>query len=145
VIVLDTTILVYAVGADHELREPCRVMIDAIGSGRLGATTTVDVIQEFAHVRARRRDRRDAATHARAYAELLSPLIVLDRETLEAGLSIFERSATLGAFDAMIAAAALSVKGAALVTADSAFRSVRGLRCVEPGTAGFDELLLLPD
>jgi len=44
VILLDTTVLVYAVGADQSLRDPCRRVIDAGGRGELAATTTVDVI-----------------------------------------------------------------------------------------------------
>ena len=56
VIVLDTTVLVYAVGDDHELREPARrVVVTAVESGTAQATTTVEAIQEFVHVRARRR------------------------------------------------------------------------------------------
>jgi uncharacterized protein len=74
-IVLDTTVLVYAVGGEHPLREPCRHIVDEIGAGRLAATTTVEVIQEFAHVRARRRGRLDARALALEFVHLLSPLI----------------------------------------------------------------------
>ena len=68
-IVLDTTVLVYAVGVDHPLREPCQQLIRAIADGTILATTTTEVIQEFTHVRARRRDRKDAAELARDYIE----------------------------------------------------------------------------
>lgn len=67
-IVLDTTVLAYAVGAEHPLREPSRRLVAAIGDGRIAATTTVDVVQEFAHAYARRRARAAAAAHARRYA-----------------------------------------------------------------------------
>lgn len=36
VIVLDTTVLVYAVGAEHPLRDPCRRLVEAIADGQLG-------------------------------------------------------------------------------------------------------------
>ena len=52
-IVLDTTALVYAVGGEHPMREPSRRLVEAIAAGRIEATTTVEVIQEFVHVRAR--------------------------------------------------------------------------------------------
>ena len=81
-IVLDTTVLVYAVGADHTLREPCRQLIRAIADGTILATTTTEVIQEFTHVRARRRDRKDAADLARDYIELLSPLLIVEETDL---------------------------------------------------------------
>ena len=54
-IVLDTTVLVYAKGAEHPLRDPCRQLVAAIAEGALQATTSVEVIQELVHVRACRR------------------------------------------------------------------------------------------
>lgn len=66
--------LVYAKGADHPLRDTCRELIAAIAEGKIEASTTVEVIQEFVHVRACRRDRVDAAALGRDYAEIFSPL-----------------------------------------------------------------------
>ncbi|HSJ51470.1 MAG TPA: type II toxin-antitoxin system VapC family toxin [Actinomycetota bacterium] len=139
-IVLDTTVLVYAVGDDHELREPGRRLVEALGDGRVQATTTAEVIQEFVHVRARRRDRRDAARLGEAFAELLSPLLTVDRDDLRAGLELFRRNARLGAFDAVLAAAALERDAAALVSADAAFGSVRDLPFVHLGSSGLARL-----
>jgi len=133
VIVLDTTVLVYAVGAAHPLSEPCRGIVDAVANGRVTATTTVEVIQEFAHVRARRRDRSDAASLARSYSALLAPLLVVDEAILERGLGLFAGNEVLGAFDAVLAAAAIERSVDALVSADRAFASVGGLRYLHPG------------
>ncbi|MTV27908.1 type II toxin-antitoxin system VapC family toxin [Nitriliruptoraceae bacterium ZYF776] len=116
-IVLDTSVLIYAVGADHQLRAPSTDLIDAIGRGELPATTTVEVIQEFTHVRARRRDREDAAGLAAQYLTLLTPLITVTADDLRAGLDRFRRSSTIGCFDAVLVAAAQRI-GAPLVTAD---------------------------
>jgi hypothetical protein len=74
VIVVDTTVLVYAVGDVHEFREPCRQLVAAIQRGDVTATTTVEVIQDFALGRARRRTGADAAHLSDAYATMLSPL-----------------------------------------------------------------------
>ncbi|MGN6257570.1 MAG: PIN domain-containing protein [Solirubrobacterales bacterium] len=137
-IVLDTTILVYAVGSDHSLREPCRQLIAATAERKLEATTSVEAIQEFIHVRARRRGRADAAALGRDYAELLSPLLVLRHRHLEQGLALFERLDGLGAFDSVLAAAALDA-GARLVSADAAFAAVEGLDHVSPADFFADE------
>jgi uncharacterized protein len=141
VIVLDTTVLVYAVGADHPFRVPCQELVRAVADGEVLATTTVEVIQEFTHVRARRRDRKDAAELARNYIELLSPLLVVEDSDLREGLRLFEESAALGAFDAVLAAAAHAVGAEALVSADAAFSTVASLRHVTPDEAGIRELL----
>lgn len=132
-ILLDTTVLVYAVGADHALREPCRALMAAIGEGRIAATTTPEVIQEFAHVRARRRDRADAAALAESYATLLAPLVAVDAGDLGEGLRLFRDHAALGAFDAVLAAVVSRRPHiTALVSADAAFGGVPGCRHLHP-------------
>lgn len=126
-IVVDTTVLVYAVGGDHALRDPARALLTAAAGGVVRATTTPEAIQEFAHVRARRRDRSDAAALAESYADLLSPLLEVSEADLREGLRLFERSDTLGAFDAVLAAVALRARATTLVSADRAFAGVGGL------------------
>ncbi len=133
-IVLDTTVLVYAVGVVHPLREPCRVLIGAVGDGTVAATTTVEVIQELAHLRASRRGRADAAGLARDYAALLAPLLVVAEQDLRAGLDLFEGHDDLGAFDAVLAATAIRNDVAGLVSTDRAFANVDGLTHIDPAS-----------
>lgn len=141
-ILLDTSILVYAVGSEHPLREPSREVIRGLGSGKLRATTTVEVIQEFTHIRARRRDRRDAAEIGRRFAALLSPLTTVESEDLDAGLSLFERYDRLGAFDSVLAATCLRRDHlTAVASADAAFASVADLTHHDPASPGFLETL----
>jgi uncharacterized protein len=140
-ILLDTTVLVYAKGETHALRDPCRDLIDAIARGRLEATTTVEVIQEFVHVRSRRRSRADAAALGRDYAALLSPLLGPDGRNLEQGLALFERVDRLGAFDAVLAATADRAGVSALVSADADFAAIAGVAHVVPDRAGVAALL----
>lgn len=131
-IVFDTTVLVYAVGADHPLREPCREVLRH--AARLAATTTPEVIQEFTHVYSRRRSRAEAASLARDYVRLLGPLLVLEEQTLLDGLTIFVSAPGLGAFDALLAAATLDAGASALVSGDQSFARVPGLPHVVPGS-----------
>lgn len=140
-IVLDTTVLVYAKGSDHPLRDPCRRLIGAIAEQQVEATTTVEAIREFVHVRARRRDRGDAVGLGRDYAALLSPLLPVTFEDLESGLSIYEKSEALGAFDAVLAAAARAAGAEALVSADTGFAQLDSLAHVVPDAAGVAVLL----
>jgi predicted nucleic acid-binding protein len=140
-IVLDTTVLVYAKGTAHPLRDPCRRLIAAIAERKLDATTTVEVVQEFVHVRAQRRERSDAVALGNDYADLLAPLLTVGDEHLRRGLSLFERNGRLGAFDAVLAATALEVGASALVSADGAFASIAGLPHVIPDEPGVERLL----
>jgi uncharacterized protein len=139
-IVLDTTVLVYAVGVEHPLREPCRELVTAIGDGAVSATTTVEVVQELAHVRARRRDRRDATKVATDFARLLGPLLLVTEQHLHDGLDLWARHPRLGCFDAVLAAATIST-GGILVSADKAFGRIRGLTHRVPDAKGVASLL----
>ncbi len=140
-IVVDTTVLVYAVGSEHTYREPSRSLMDAIGSGALAATTTVEVIQEFAHVRARRRGRADARRLATAYADLLAPLIATTERHLRTGLDWWDRHDAIGAFDAVLAAVAQDLGASALVSSDRAFARMTEVTHVLPDEHGVAALL----
>lgn len=140
-ILLDTTVLVYAVGADHPLQPPCRRVIELLALGQIRATTTPQVIQEFTHVRARRRSRTDAVNLALSYAKGLGPLAQMERGELEDGLALFQGSEVLGAFDAVLAAIAQH-RGWVLASADQAFGSVAGITVLDPASPSFlDDVL----
>jgi uncharacterized protein len=141
VIVLDTTVLVYATGADHPYREPCRRLVDAVSRRAVPATTTVEVIQEYVHVRARRSGRGDAIALGRAYADLLSPLMTVTAADLSDGLDLLSATTRLGAFDAILAATAVNRSATGVVSADRAFVGVPGLSHVVPDAAGVAALL----
>ena len=139
-IVVDTTVLVYVLGDLHEFRDPCRRLVKAIERDEVVATTTVEAIQEFAHVRSKRRTREDAVRLSEAYVAMLSPLLVVEEADLRNGLSLFREHRELGSFDAVLAAAAQSIE-APLVSADSAFSVVDNLHHVVPNSKGVDALL----
>jgi predicted nucleic acid-binding protein len=140
-IVLDTTVLIYAAAVEHPLKAPCERALEAVATGAIRATTVAGVLQEFASVWARRRPRKDASARALDYLAMLVPLQRVDEEDLEAGLRLYERHTNLGSFDAVLAAVALNRDADALVSADRAFDSVRELRYVNPATPELDELL----
>ena len=90
---------------------------------------------------ARRRDRREASKLGRDWAALLAPLISTTRDDLEHGLALYETHSELGAFDSLLAAAALAHESEALVSADRAFNVVPGLRHIDPATGSLDDFL----
>lgn len=139
-ILLDTTVLVYAVGADHPLREPCRGVLLAHADGRIEAATTIEILQEFTHVRAQRRPRSDAVSVARHYRQAL-PLITVDSNDFELGLTLFEAHPALGAFDAVVAAIALNRSCEALISADRAFGTVPQLPWIDAASPMLNQLI----
>lgn len=102
--------------------------------------TTIEVIQEFAYTRARRRGRESAVQLALAYTDALSPLLVVEETDLHEGIRLFAQHPGLGSFDAVLAAAARSID-AVLVSADKAFADVPHLSHVFPDADGVRQLL----
>ncbi len=104
------------------------------------ATTTVEVIQEFAHVRARRRGRADARRLAIAYADLLAPLATTTERHLRTGLDWWDRHKAIGDFDAVLAAVAQDLGATALVSSDRAFARLTEVTHVLPDGPGLAAL-----
>jgi predicted nucleic acid-binding protein len=135
-ILFDTTILVYAVGGQHSLRGSCRRILALAQDTAIRATTTLQVVQEFAQVRARRTSRPEAARLARAFATGLGPLASPDFDDLVQGLALFEDVVQLGAVDAVLAATARR-RGWALASAERAFAMVEDLVHIDPASPTF--------
>jgi uncharacterized protein len=141
VILLDTTVLAYATGSEHPLRGPSRRLLAAQRDGRIVATTTVDVLQEFLHVRARRHGRDDAVALTLRFAEAFD-LLLTSPDELAVGAGLFARQPHLGAFDAVLAAVAIERHASALVSADRAFGGITDLTWVSLGAPDLEERLL---
>ncbi len=128
----DTNVFVYAVGQPHHYQDPCRSIVALAAEGSLRGEASVEMLHEYAHVRARRTGDRSAAAHeARAIGALctLLPLMLSD---VRLGLSLFEAHAGLEVRDALLAATALNRDIDAILSTDAAFDDVPGLERVDP-------------
>jgi predicted nucleic acid-binding protein len=134
VILLDTTVLVYAAGRDHPLRDPCQRLLEAHARRAVRCTTTVEVVQEFTHIYGRSRTRPDATAVARRYLAAFD-LLPSTPADLALGLQLYEAHERLGAFDAVLAAVALNHGVEALVSADRDFAVVPDLHWIDPRSA----------
>ena len=94
---------------------------------------SVEAIQEFVHHRMRRSSAAEAVAAARAIRES-SILHAFDDEVLGQALSLIELTPIRGR-DAVHAATALNAGFTSIVTTDSDFISVPGLRALSPETA----------
>jgi hypothetical protein len=111
-------------------------LLELIRDGVVRASTTPEVIQEFCHVRSRRRPPLEAVALSRDLAKGLAPLLPVEESELLLGLDLFERSPQLSPFDAVLAATALH-RGLALASADRTFALVSGLSHLDPGSEAF--------
>lgn len=123
-ILVDTTCLVYAVGDDHKRQASARALIDAALRGSITARTTSQVIMEFAHVRGRRRHRKDAASLARDFSDLLGPLESTTAPDVATALTLWQSNPQIGSFDALLLAVAVRTGAEAVVSEDAGLARV---------------------
>lgn len=134
-VAIDTSVPVYAVGSDSPFKDSCRQLIQLAGTGDVVLEASVEVIQEFLHVRARRTgDRLVAANAARALADVVRLHEVEEADTRRA-IDLFARHSPLDALDAIHAATCLNRGISTLISADRAFDDLPDLRRVDPRDA----------
>lgn len=128
---LDTNVLLYARGAEHRYRDPCRAVLANAASGAIELMASVEVVQEYAHVLLRRGlDRASVSTEASRVRHLCE-VLPFDTEIVPVMLHLIA-STPLGVRDAVHAATALRHGGLPVISTDLAFDEVPGLRRVDP-------------
>jgi predicted nucleic acid-binding protein len=141
-VLVDTNVILYAIGGPHPYAEPCRRIVALAGEGRIEMEAPVDLVQEVLHHRARRLgDRRQAATDARAAANLCR-LHAVEPIDADHATELFAGSERLSARDAVFAAIALRHDLNTILSADSDFDGLPDLRRLDPlDSAAIAELI----
>ena len=129
---LDTAVFVYAVGAEHPYRDPCRRLLDPDALHRYGGEASVQAIQELLHQRTRRTGNRDAAVEIAQAMSQLCPLHDLSEADLRLGLRLFRQAPQLSGRDALHAATAINRNIPTIISPDPDFDDLDGLRRLDP-------------
>lgn len=131
-VLVDTNVILYAIGGPHPYAEPCRRILALAGEGRFEMEAPVDLVQEILHHRTRRLgDRRQAAADARAAAALCR-LHAVEPQDAEQAAELFAASSRLSARDAVFAAVALRHDLDTILSADDDFDGRSDLRRLDP-------------
>jgi uncharacterized protein len=131
-VLLDTNVVLYAIGGPHPYAEPCRRVLALAGAGALSLEAPVDLVQEVLHHRARRLgDRRQAAADALAAAALCR-LHAVEPDDAREAVELFASSPTLSARDAIFAAIAGRHGLGAILSADADFDGLAQLCRIDP-------------
>jgi predicted nucleic acid-binding protein len=129
---VDTSVLMYAAGGEHPLRDPCRRIINAIGDRSLDATTSTEVIQEILHraIAIRRTD--EGIALAERAMDLFAPVLPITHALMRRVPDIVARYPSLDARDAVHVATCIHEGIAEIVSADRGFDQVAELRRIDP-------------
>lgn len=133
---VDTAVLIYAAGAAHDLREPCRRILLEIGSNVLEATTSVEVVQEILHryMSIRRPDvGRQLATET---MDVFAPVLPVTHAVMRRVPDLAERYPDLSARDLVHLATCIHEGITEIVSPDRGFDQVTEVRRIDPAILG---------
>ena len=129
---IDTAVIMYAGGADHPLRAPCRRVLERVADGRLEAVTSVEVVQEILH-RFTAIGRPDVgAGMARDTLDLFAPVLPITHAIMRRMPELVEQHRGLAARDLVHVATCLEEGIRDVVSPDRGFDSFPGIRRLEP-------------
>jgi len=129
---IDTAVLMYASGAEHPLRAPCRRVMLAIGSGELAAVTSVEVVQELLHrfIAIRRLEiGRQLASDA---MDTFAPVLPISHALMRRVPDLAARYPKLAARDLVHVATCVHEGITEIVSPDRAFDQVAEIRRLDP-------------
>lgn len=132
---VDTAVIMYAGGADHSLREPCRTILSRVAAGELQAVTSAEVIQEILHRFVALRRPSIGAAMAQSALDLFAPVLPITHSVMQRLPELIERYPGLAARDLVHVATCLEEGIGAIVSPDSGFDRVKELRRTAPESA----------
>jgi len=138
-ILVDTNLLIYAVGADERIASLAGDVLAQADACKLRITPRV--LEEFAHLHGRRAsDRTSVREYCEKWSAMLGPLEFPSEEDLAMALEMWATQPRLDFADALLAAQAIRL-GCPLVSADRAFAAVDGLQWIDLADPDLSERL----
>lgn len=131
---IDTAILMYAAGAPHPLRAPCRRILEAVGNRSIDAVTSAEVIQEIVHRYTAIGRRAEGAVLASRSLDLFAPVLPITHALMRRVPDLVVRYPGLAARDVVHLATCLHEGIAGIVSPDRAFDDVTEVRRIDPAT-----------
>lgn len=132
---IDTTVVMYAAGADHPHRQACQDVLSQIAEGTLDATSSTAVVQEILHRFAN--GRRDVGVvMARGVRDLFGELLPIGNAAIARAVDLYAANPAVSARDVLHVATCLTHGIAEIVSVDEGFDSVAEIRRIPPVQLG---------
>jgi len=129
---IDTAVVMYAGGAEHPMRDPCRRILARVADGELEGVTSVEVIQEILHRFSAIRRPDIGVSMARDALDLFAPVLPLTHAVMRRLPELMEAHPTLAARDLVHVATCLQEGIGDIVSPDRGFDTVPGIRRLDP-------------
>ena len=129
---LDTAIFMYAAGAEHPLRAPCRAILRQVDEGSLDATASVEVVQEILHRFLAIRRPEMGAAMGRQVMDAFAPVLPVTHGVMRRVPGLVDAYPALSARDLIHVATCISEGIDIIVSPDRGFDQVREIRRLDP-------------
>ena len=128
---LDTAVLMYAAGAEHELRAPSQQIVRQVVAGRLEAAISAEVVQEILHRFVAIRRPQLGAAMARDALDLFDPVLPITHAVMTRMPALTERYPVLSARDLVHVATCFEAGIGTIVSPDRGFDTVADLERID--------------
>jgi predicted nucleic acid-binding protein len=125
---IDTNVIVYAVGRAHSLKQAAGRILSDIAAGSLAANLDVETLQEILHLYSSRGEREKGFRTVEHLLLLFPNPISIGREEVEDARDLMRQHPFLGARDAIHAAVVRVHELDGMVTADKIFDRIKGVK-----------------
>lgn len=135
ILYLDANIFMYAVGAPHPLnplKMPCVQILSDIGNLDAQFAISVEIVQEILHRYIAIKRQTDAIRVANHVMSLVPTLYPLEASDMQRAIQICATNSNLNARDAIHVATMLNHGIIHIISADTHFDTVTGIRRLEP-------------
>lgn len=129
---IDTSVLMYAAGAEHPLRSSCRTIVERIGERSIDAVTSVEVVQEILHRYISIGRPAQGADLAGRTLDLFAPVLPITHAVMRRVPDLMKRYPGLEARDLVHVATCIHEGITEIVSADRAFDGVAEVRRLDP-------------
>lgn len=133
---VDSSVIMYAAGAESPMHEPCVRILDRVSSGRLDAVTSVEVIQEIVHRYLSLRRPDVARRIARQTMDMFAPVLPISHATVRRLPDLVARYPALQARDLVHVATCIHEGITEIVSADRGFDQVAEVQRIDPAVLG---------
>jgi predicted nucleic acid-binding protein len=132
---IDTTVFMYAAGADHPLKQPCRIILERAATRQLDAATSAEVVQEILLRFVAIRRASIGVAIAREVLESFDPVLPISHRVVARVPDLVERYPALAARDLIHVATCLEEGIGTIVTPDRGFDGIAEIGRLAPEDA----------
>ena len=129
---IDTSVVMYAAGGEHPLRDPCQRIIDGISDGTIDAVTSAEVVQEILHRFLAIGLPEEGATLAERTQDLMAPVLPITHALMRRVPLLAGRYPSLAARELVHVATCIHEGIGEIISADHGFDGVTEVRRIDP-------------